>query len=418
VLANTRSGDGNVPNTLAFGPTSSYSSSILYAPAPTINSPFGYPSNPNAITTFNANNIPTATAVSIYAFDNHVKTITVYHYSLDTEMQLPANFVATLGYQGSTGHHLMYEQDLNAVAVVKGYALNPQLNRINDFANGANSNYNAMLASLKRNFSHSFQVEADYTWSKSMDESSTPYNEDPYAPISIHDAYGRSDYNFGSNFRAFALYQPNFFHEHWLHSFVDGWSLGGTYDYHGGFPWTPTYPVTTTDKVGAQGAHLYYENSPYSTIRPATYTGGALNTSTAAFESGPSASNPGNHNVNFPTGTGGESYFTSPTYTAVGTNTAFSATNITPAPGAAMERNSFTGPMYQNVNVSLIKGFNLPPARVIGEHAAWEFRVDAFNLFNLTSLTAPGTSITSTTFGQSSGALGSRTVELQTRFSF
>jgi hypothetical protein len=417
-IANTRSGDGNVPNTLSFGPTSTYSSSILYAPAPTINSPFGYPSNPNAITTFNTNNIPTATTVSIYAFDNHVKTTTVYHYSLDTEVQLPANFVATLGYQGSTGHHLMYEQDLNAVAVVKGYPLNSQLNRINDFTNGENSNYNAMLASLKHNFSHSFQVETDYTWSKSMDEGSTPYNEDAYAPVSIHDVYGRSDYNFQNNFRVFGLYQPNFFHERWLHSFADGWSLGGTYEYHSGFPWTPTYPVTTTGAVTAQAAHLYYENSPYGTIRPAAYTGGSLNTSTAAFESGPSASHPSDHNINFPTGTGGESFFTSPTYSAVGTNTAFSATNIAPAPGPAMPRNAFNGPMFQSVNVSLIKGFSLPEMRVIGDAAKIEFRADAYNLFNLTSLTAPGTSIVSTTFGQSGGALGSRTVEMQTRFSF
>lgn len=418
-IAITRSGDANVPTALSFGPTPSFSPEIVYNVAPNINSPFGYPSNPNAKSSFNSNNIPTGVSVTVDAFDNHQKTTTVYHYSFDTEMQLPANFVATLGYQGSSGHHLIYEQDLNAVAVVHGYALNSQLNRVLDFTNGANSNYNAMLASLKHNFSRSFQLETDYTWSKSMDEGSTPYNEDPYAPISIHDAYGRSDYNFGNNVRIFGLYQPNFFHEHWLHSFADGWSMGGTYEWHSGFPWTPTYPVTTTGAVTAQAAHLYYENSPYSSIRPATYTGGAINHSTAAFESGPSTSNPTRKNINFPNGTGGEAYFTIPTYTAVGTNTAFSPTNIAPAPGPAMERNSFTGPSYQGVNVSLAKGFNIPPARVIGEHAAFEFRADAYNLFNFQELAGtPTGGITSTTFGENTGALGSRTIELQTRFSF
>lgn len=83
-----------------------------------------------------------------------------------------------------------------------------------------------------------------------------------------------------------------------------------------------------------------------------------------------------------------------------------------------MERNSFTGPMYQSVNASLSKGFNFPEARVIGSHASLEFRVDAFNLFNLVSLTSPTSSITSTSFGQSGGALGARIVELQSRFSF
>ena len=416
-IAITRSGDANVPNTLSFGPTSAFSSQIVYNVAPNINSPFGYPPNPNAKSTFNSNNIPTAAVVSVYAFDNHQKTATVYHYSLDTEMQLPANFVATLGYQGSSGHHLYYEQDLNAVAVVHGYPLNPQLNRVLDFTNGANSNYNAMLASLKHNFSHGFQAETDYTWSKSMDEGSSSYNEDPYAPISIHDAYGRSDYNFGNNVRIFGLYQPRFFTERWLHAIADGWSLGGTYEYHSGFPWTPTYPVTANGQVGGASGHLYYQNSPYTSIRPATYTGTGINTSTAAFKSGPSTSYPNNHNVNFPTGTGGENYFTPPAYTAAPNTAPF--TTPYPIPGPTMARNSFTGPSYQDINVSLAKAFGIPPARVIGEHAALEFRVDAYNLFNFQELAGtPTTNITSTTFGQNSGALGSRTVELQSRFSF
>ena len=35
-----------------------------------------------------------------------------------------------------------------------------------------------------------------------------------------------------------------------------------------------------------------------------------------------------------------------------------------------MERNSFTGPSYQGVNVSLTKGFNIPSERIIGDHAS------------------------------------------------
>ena len=84
-----------------------------------------------------------------------------------------------------------------------------------------------------------------------------------------------------------------------------------------------------------------------------------------------------------------------------------------------MERNSFTGPSYQGLNVSLAKGFKIPAARVIGEHGNFEFRADAYNLFNFQELAGtPTTNITSTTFGQNSGALGSRTVEFQTRLSF
>jgi hypothetical protein len=415
-IAILRSGDANVPNAISFGPTSTFSPQILYNTAPNINSPFGYPPNTHAITTFNSSNIPTATVVTVDAFDTNPKTATVYHYSLDTEMQLPANFVATLGYQGSSGHHLFYEVDLNSLAAVKGYPLNPQLSQVIAWTNGENSNYNAMLASLKHNFSHSFQAEADYTWSKSMDEGSSSYNRDSYAPISIHDVYGRSDYNFQNNMRIFGIYQPNFFHDRLLHGFVDGWSLGGTYEFHSGFPWTPAYTVTTNGLITGTAGSLYYAGSPYTSIRPAAYTGGAINHSTAAFESGASTSYPTAKNVNFPTGTGGENYFTEPAYTAV--SKTFNATTFAPPPGPAMERNSFTGPPYQGVNVSLTKGFNFPETRVIGNAARLEFRADAYNLFNFQELSSPQTSITSTTFGESTGALSSRIVELQSRFSF
>jgi hypothetical protein len=175
--------------------------------------------------------------------------------------------------------------------------------------------------------------------------------------------------------------------------------------------------VTTNGQVTGTAGSLYYAGSPYTSIRPATYTGTGINHSTAAFESGASASFPTAKNVNFPTGTGGENYFTEPAYTAA--SKTFSATTFAPPPGPAMERNSFTGPSYQGVNLSLTKGFNIPSERVIGDHAALEFRVDAFNLFNFQELSGtPTTSITSTTFGESTGALAGRIVELQSRFSF
>ena len=419
-FAITAQGNSNSPAVLGFSQTG-YSSkvpAIQYAVASDVHSPLGYPSNSHAITNFNTNNLPTTAAVSVTGFDQHVKTITVYHYSFDTQLALPSNFVATLGWQGSSGHHLLYQENLNAYAVVHGYPLNPNLTGVGYYANGANSNYNALLATLKHNFSNSFQVESQYTWSKSMDEGSDPYNQDAYAPISIHYAYGRSDYNVQNAFRIFGLYQPNFFHEKWLHAFADGWSLGGIYNWHSGFPWSPTFPVTSNGIVNGPSANLYYKGSPYSSIRPAAYTGtGLAYTSTAAFETGPTPSNPNARNINFPNG--GTAYFTSPAYTAVATSSTFSPTNVAPAPGRAIERNSFNGPMYQDFDVSLTKGFNIPEMKVLGDKARIEFRADMFNVFNLTSLApTPTTSIISTNFGANTSALGSRTIELQSRFSF
>jgi hypothetical protein len=420
-FAITLQGNQNSPLLVSLKPTgySSKNPQIQYTLAPDVHSPLGYPPNTTAITTFGSNNLPvsTATPLAITGFDQHVKTIMVAHYSLDTEIALPASFVATLGFQGSQGRHLLYQMNLNAYAVAHGAALNPNVSSYGYYANGANSNYNAMLATIKHNFARSFQLQANYTWSKSMDEGSDPYNQDPYAPISIHYAYGRSDYQAQNAFRIFGLYQPSFFHEKWLHTFVDGWSLGGIYNFHSGFPWNPAYPVSTNGQIGGPSGTLYYAGSPYSNIRPGAYVGtGIKSYSTAAFEQ-TLAGNVANFRFAKVNNTNTSIDFVEPAYTAVGGG--YTATAVAPAPGTAMARNSFNGPGYQDFDVSLTKGFHLPEMRVLGDKAMWEFRVDAYNVFNLTELApTPTTNINSTNFGANGSALGSRTVQLQTRFSF
>jgi hypothetical protein len=93
-------------------------------------------------------------------------------------------------------------------------------------------------------------------------------------------------------------------------------------------------------------------------------------------------------------------------------------------PGVA--RNFLTGPNYRDVDATLGKAFGIPKLPVLGENAKFEVRVDAFNVFNnlnfnsgsiTTSISNDG--ITSNpNFGQATSALGSRTLDLQARFSF
>ena len=88
------------------------------------------------------------------------------------------------------------------------------------------------------------------------------------------------------------------------------------------------------------------------------------------------------------------------------------------------------GPGYNDVDASLSKGFGLPRNRVLGESARFEIRADVYNLFNKTNLNiasldanlgsvAPdGTVAPNSDFGVAGSALGSRTIQLQARFSF
>jgi hypothetical protein len=385
----------------------------------------GFAANSHTVTSYNANNLPTGGNANVFAFGNAnggLPTQYAHHYSLDTEYTFLNNWlVASLGYEGSTQHHLMVQYLANATALNSGAALNPLITQVDYYGNEGGANNNAMLAELKHPFSHHFSADAQFMWAKSMDDASHPYEEDPYYPDNTAYSRGLSDYNVGKSFKAFGLWQPVIFHgEHgWLEKIAGGWSLSGIYNVHTGFPWSPNYGTPQS---------LYCSNCGYYNLRPTYLGGGGTSHSNAAFESGsnfagvltnqvaPTATINGN------TGTVvaySNKYFNVPNYAAAMTGT-FPGVNAAEPPPPGAERNSFNGPGYKDVDASLTKAFGFPKMRVIGDNANIEIRADAFNLFNSTNLnpTSIATNITSSNFGQDTSILGSRTVSFQARFSF
>lgn len=413
-IAILASGNANPPAAVAGNFTCGYpfpnptcsGTGILYETASSPTSLFGYTPNPAAIVQFNSNNLPVVGQISGTGFSLHPKTIANYHFSLDVEYQLPFSTVASLAYQGSLMRHLLIHQEWNSIAAARGFALNPKVNSINYWDNVGTGNYNGMVASLNHTFSHGFQAEAMYTWSKSMDENSGPYFQDPY-PFNSSLAYGRSDYNVTNAFKLFGLWQPVFFHgNNLLEKLAGGWSLSGIWNVNSGFPFNPTYNI--------QGK-AYVSNSPYGTLRPAGLLGiPGKSTSNSTFMT--------QNNPNY--SGGGFNYFATPTYTP---GPAFP--NTAPAPELGIQRNSLTGPGYDDLDASLAKAFGLPNNRILGESAKFQIRADFYNLFNKTNLgtinanlgtvNPSGTVISvNPNFGVANGALGSRTIQLQARFVF
>ena len=391
-------------------------SRIVYG-APGGNSLFGYPPNPNTIVAVNAANLPnTPNGISVTAFQDRQPTIYTQHFSLDTQVDLGYNLVATVGYQGSVSRHLIVQSNVYANAFAAGQAFNPLINSIDYYANTGNSNNNSLLVGLRKNLSHDFQLDAEFQWSKTMDTGSGPYYEDPY-PYRPDLAYGRSDFNFGKALKVFGLWQPNLWHGNRLvGQAVNGWTLSGIYNMHTGFPFTPSFNT---------GNSLYYNGSGYGQLRPATYNGGAHKVrSNDAYKQG---INNGTSNLNFPQAGPNQPYFDNPNtgintfVSGVGpgggllTTTTYSLPTL---PGVS--RNSFDGPGYLDLDATVSKAFGFNPGRFVGEHASIEIRADAFNLFNNVNLdsTKIDTTYTNQTFGQSSAALSGRTVNLQARFSF
>lgn len=385
---------------------------ILYETASSPNSIFGFAPNPATITAFSPANLPLTGTTQVTGFPSHPRTITDTHYSLEADYQLPLSTIATLGYQGNQIRHLLVQNDWIAIAAQNGLATNPVVNFVDWYENSGNSNYNAMVATLTHSFAQHFQGSAQYTWGKELDELSGPYYEDPY-PYDTHAAYGRAAYNVQNALKIFGLWQPVLFHGHsWAEKIAGGWSLSGIWNWHTGFPWDPTYNTA---------GDLYYQGSPYTSLRPTAHLPGAgTNTGNQTFM-GQSA---GAVNPDF--GGNGTTYFPGPVYTL---GPAFPL--IAPGPAPGIHRDSLNGPDYNDVDGTLAKDFGLPSNRILGEHAMFEVRADAYNFFNRTNIStstidttlgsvAPGTGVVSpnSDFGNAGGALAGRQVQLQARFSF
>lgn len=363
---------------------------ILYALG-SDNTPFSYPANTALTLTFDSNGIPTNTGngkqVEIWGAPADVKTPYVYTYSLEGQYSLPAQMTATVGYQGSAGRKL--------VRLVNERFIFPN-DPGNFFASGVffptsdtTSSYNALLASLSRRFSKGFQFDVNYRWAKSIDIVS---NENPTAstnptyPLDVRQERGPSDYDVRHNLILSGLWDLPFLRHRSdaLGKVLGGWELSAIATFHTGFPWTPVIGqcVTTLGPV-------------LCPTRPSAYFGGAgTDTSNQAFITG----------SNFPGG--GAAFFD------------------TSAPNGRLPgigRNSFRGPKYRDIDLTVAKRFGLPKA--LGEAANFEVKANLFNVFNILNLQPFGfntdsTNVQNVNFGKAAGGLSGRVIEIQGRINF
>ena len=388
-------------------------SNIVYAVPSNPHQFSGYPANPNAKITFDpTTNLPAgASSLSLNAFPANLQTPLTYRYSLEAQYDLGHDWIATVGYTGNTTHHLLRW-------IFQGQILfspqNPVTNNVRYFVDDVNANYNALLTQLQKRFSHNFELDAQYSYGKSMDDASTNFYFDQY-PFTPQAAWGPSDFDATHNFKLWGVWSPRIFSaNNWKEKALGGWSFSGILNAHSGFPWTPFYGVQVTGTPSGNTCSLLFDNSGYCSVRPAAYLGGALNShSNRTLEQ---------KFGQFPNGP--NTYFTPPTLTVNG---------IPPVPGVG--RNSFRGPRYSSVDFTLSKSFGLPSAKIIGEAAKLDLRLNFYNLLNqvnlapfgsqflgniqLNSVTGVQTNPTGAgAFEQACCGLAGRVIEAQARFSF
>jgi Carboxypeptidase regulatory-like domain/TonB-dependent Receptor Plug Domain len=307
-------------------------------------------------------------------------------WSLSVQRELPGEFTAQVGYQGSHGVHLPYrEDDINTVQPMgmlngmyefpslvnntPGNTPNPKLNnalgQISSMIPIGYSEYSALQAQLTKRMTKSLQLQASYTWQKSIDDGSSSTFGDTFAnsvsslPYFAPDRRRAvSDFNIANNlvFNYF-YFLPNVPKSFGPAGYVlNGWEWGGIFSVASGLPFTP---LISGDPMGLRSADTFgFPDRSFSSA----CRGNAVN--------------PQNKNNYIKT-----NCFTYPTET----------TNFNPFMGTS-GRNSLFGPGLQNFDMSFFKNNHL---RTLGENIDLQFRAEIFNIFNRVNY---GTPLKSSTF--------------------
>jgi hypothetical protein len=258
--------------------------------------------------------------------------------------------------------------NVNALAPYLGYGT------INMFDSSVNSNYNSLQVTASRRLNSGFSFTVNYTFSKTMDDSTTPQNS----------YYARSDYalsniNRKHVFSATYIYELPFFKRStngFLKTAVGGWEVAGVTRVQSGAPNSVVVPVDVA-RIGVSQSRATLIGDPNL---PSDQRTASQWFNTAAFL--PSA-----QMVQGQFGTSG--------------------------------RNILIGPGFILSDISLIKNF------AIRERTNLQFRAESFNFLNHPSFTTLNTTVNfsatgqpTQNFGSVTGAGPGRVIELGLKLSF
>jgi len=183
------------------------------------------------------------------------------NYSIQASMsiarQIAQNLSLELGYLLYRGVHLQLSQETNyyetgATEPLYGpiYApINPSIVQQNTYSSIGNSTYNAFTSSLTKRYSKNFQLQANYTFSRSIDDV-TDFNSQfaSFTPTRLYLERGLSAFNVKHNFVANAVYTTK--GPRW----ISGLLLSPIVTARSGIPFSVTVPGAQN---GTEGHSLY-----------------------------------------------------------------------------------------------------------------------------------------------------------------
>lgn len=351
----------------------------------------------------------------VMAIDQHLKTPYVEQWNLTLQYELATSWLLELSYAGNQGHRLSFTNNPDrvtgglppAVPCVIGAAPNcllaqPYVATLDYLSTAGYSNYNGGSVQLKKQFGHGYLLQASYTFGKVLNiqddanagdfiGSGTGYNGTVDASKTRLD-YGRSSFDIRHRLTANGVWEIGQLAKQSpvVRALASGWQINTIFSYESGRPFTVFNSVVDYNGDGGGAAQAPPTGNAYD--RP----------DTPAFGNSVGCKSPHAYvNGLFQPGD-----FPMP---AANTN-------------GNLGRNTFCGPNYKGLDLSLVRNFHAP---FLGEHGRIQFRAEAFNTLNRVNLYLPdgdlgiaGASPIASTFGTSTQAYSPRELQFGLKISW
>ncbi len=224
------------------------------------------------------------------------------------------------------------------------------------------SNYNALLATLRKRFSRGFQYELNYTWSKSLDQYGAYQNAANQAPNSFDQnaEYGPSTFDITHMFNGYGLYALPFRTDlPVLKQLINGWEVSGIFTARSG----DALVVVQGSQVWGGALYLGFNSGAIPTVKPSTFGNDVRRGATGSGGTGTN-SDPANRGTGLNLYANPEQVYNS-----------FRRVEIS-RDGRAGRANPVRGPSRWNLDTSLGKRTH------ITERIAARFSFEFFNIFN------------------------------------
>ncbi len=343
--------------------------------------PYAGRTNPFPVNIFPPSNVSFTYPVTVFSYAEDLKNGMAQSYNLSFEREIFPTYLVRIAYAGSRGSRLSIVREANPAVYSVGATtgttnarrrLAPIYGSIAVTESTGRSNYNSLQLTLDKRFSKGLSILANYTFSKSIDDSSENKGTgvSQTNPYDLNFDRGLANFDHRHRFTASVLYElPRFSSQKLINGIFGGWNLTGIYTYQSGTPFSVL--------SGVDNARTGTPNQRADIIGDYELSGDR---------------------------TRGEQI-------ARWFNTAAFTTNALGTFGNS-GRNIVIGPDFKSLNVGLHKNF------AITESMRIQLRGEAFNVLNNVNLNLPNSTVTSSAFGRITSAGDPRILQFAIRFVF